>query len=76
MTNFISHETKIFIDQEPPLINKKVKTMIQEKTIYQRDLKNMLQPHFKHCKTWYMKPWRAVKASTMKTSQKNYAVRP
>ena len=31
MTNFIPHETKIFIDQEPPLINKKVKTMIQEK---------------------------------------------
>ena len=42
MTNFIPHETKIFIDQEPPLINKKEKTMIQEKTIYQLDLKNIL----------------------------------
>ena len=31
MTNFIHHETKIFNDREPPWINNKVKTMIQEK---------------------------------------------
>ena len=30
-TNFIPHETKIFNDKEPPWINNKVKTMIQEK---------------------------------------------
>ena len=30
-TNFISHETKIFDDREPPWINNKVKAMIQEK---------------------------------------------
>ena len=41
MTDFISHETKIFNDQEPPWINNKVKTMIQEKNkIYQFYLKN------------------------------------
>ena len=31
MTNFIPHETKVFNDREPPWINNKVKTMIQEK---------------------------------------------
>ena len=31
MTNFIPHETKIFIDREPPWADNKVKTMIQEK---------------------------------------------
>ena len=31
MTNFIPHETKIFNNREPPWINNKVKTMIQEK---------------------------------------------
>ena len=31
MTNFIPHETKIFNDREPPRINNKVKTIIQEK---------------------------------------------
>ena len=41
MTNFIPHETKIFNDREPPCINNKVKTMIQEKNkIYQIYLKN------------------------------------
>ena len=41
MTNFISHETKIFNDREPPWINNKVKIMIQEKNkIYQLYLKN------------------------------------
>ena len=41
MTNFIPHETKIFNDREPPWINNKVKTMIQEKNkIYQLYLKN------------------------------------
>ena len=41
MTNFIPHETKIFNDREPPWINNKVKTMIQEKKkIYQLHLKN------------------------------------
>ena len=41
MKNFIPHETKIFNDQEPPRINNKVKTMIQEKNkIYQLYLKN------------------------------------
>ena len=41
MKNFIPHETKIFNDQEPPWINNKVKTMIQEKNkIYQLYLKN------------------------------------
>ena len=41
MTNFILHETKIFNDREPPWINNKVKTMIQEKNkIYQLYLKN------------------------------------
>ena len=41
MTNFIPHETKIFNDREPPWINNKVKTMIQEKSkIYQLYLKN------------------------------------
>ena len=40
-TNFIPHETKIFNDREPPWINNKVKTMIQEKNkIYQLYLKN------------------------------------
>ena len=41
MTNFIPQETKIFNDREPPWINNKVKTMIQEKNkIYQLYLKN------------------------------------
>ena len=41
ITNFISHETKIFNDREPPWTNNKVKTMIQEKNkIYQLYLKN------------------------------------
>ena len=41
MTNFISHETKIFNDQEPSWVNNKVKTMIQEITkTYQLYLKN------------------------------------
>ena len=41
MTNFIPHETKFFNDWEPPWINNKVKTMIQEKNkIYQLYLKN------------------------------------
>ena len=31
MTNFIPNETKIFNEQEPPWINNKAKTMIQEK---------------------------------------------
>ena len=31
MTNFIAHEIKIFNNREPPWINNKVKTMIQEK---------------------------------------------
>ena len=31
MTNFIPHETKIFNDREPPWMNNKVKTMIQQK---------------------------------------------
>ena len=39
--NFITHETKIFHDREPPWINNKVKTMIQEKNkIYQLYLEN------------------------------------
>ena len=33
VTNFIPHETKIFNDREPPWMNKKVKTMIQEEKI-------------------------------------------
>ena len=33
MTNFISHEIKIFDDREAPWINNKVKTMIQEKKV-------------------------------------------
>ena len=41
MTNFIPDEIKIFNDREPPWINNKVKTMIQEKNkIYQLYLKN------------------------------------
>ena len=41
MKNFILHETKIFNDREPPWINNKKKTMIQEKNkIYQLFLKN------------------------------------
>ena len=41
MTNFIPNETKIFNDWEPPWINNKVKTMIQEKNkIYQLYLQN------------------------------------
>ena len=31
MTNFIPHKTKIFKNREPPWINNKVKTIIQEK---------------------------------------------
>ena len=38
---FIPHETRIFNDREPPWIDNKVKTMIQEKNkIYQLYLKN------------------------------------
>ena len=41
MTNFFPDETKIFNDREPPWINNKVTTMIQEKNkIYQLYLKN------------------------------------
>ena len=41
MTNFIPNETKIFNVREPPWINNKVKTIIQEKNkIYQLYLKN------------------------------------
>ena len=51
MTNFFPNKTKIFNDREPPWINNKVKTMIQEKNkIYQLYLKNksnMLATKFK-----------------------------
>ena len=51
MKNFIPHETKIFDDREPPWINDKVKTMIQEKNkFYQLYLKkkgNMLAAKLK-----------------------------
>ena len=41
MTNFIPDDIKIFNDREPPWIDNKVKTMIQEKNkIYQLYLKN------------------------------------
>ena len=46
MANFIPHETKIFNDREPPWINNKVKTMIQEKNkidqLYLKNKSNML----------------------------------
>ena len=46
MTNTISNETKIFNDWEPPWINNKVKTMIQEKNkicqLYLKNKSNML----------------------------------
>ena len=41
MTDIFGHETKIFIDREPPWIKNKVKTPIKEKRkIYQLYLKN------------------------------------
>ena len=74
MTNFIPHETKIFNDREPPWINNKVKTMIQEKNkIYQLYLKNksnMLATKPETRQNLYMKPWIAVKVNTIKASQK------
>ena len=40
MKNFILYKTQIFHDWEPPWINNKGKTMIQENKIYQLYLKN------------------------------------
>ena len=46
MKNIILHETKIFNDWEPPWINNKEKTMIQEKNksyqLYLKNKRNML----------------------------------
>ena len=73
MTNFFPHETKIFNDREPPWINNKVKTMIQEKNkIYQLYLKNKSNMLVTKLKTLQI----LVKANTMKKSLKNYALKP
>ena len=40
MTNFIPQRTKAFKDRDPPWVNKKVKTMVQEKKTYPLYLKN------------------------------------
>ena len=64
---------KIFNDLEPPWINNKVKTMIQEKNkIYQLYLKNKSNMLVTKLKTLQI----LVKANTMKKSLKNYALKP
>ena len=80
MTNFIPHETRIFNNREPPWINNKVKTMIQEKTklfqFYLKNKSNMLATKLEILQNLIYETLRGVKASTMKTSQKYYALKP
>ena len=80
MTNFIPHETKIFNDRESPWINNKVKTIIQEKNkIYQLYLKNksnMLATKLETLQNLIYETLESCKANTMKTFQKNYALKP
>ena len=69
MTNFIPHETRIFNNGEPPWINNKVKTMIQEKTkLYQFYLKNksnMLAAKLEILQNLIYETLGGVKTSTM-----------
>ena len=51
-TNVIPHETKIFNDREPPWINNKVKTMIQEKNKLET-LQNLIYENLESCKSKY-----------------------
>ena len=81
MTNFIPHETKIFNDREPPWINNKVKTMIQEKNkIYQFYLKNknnMLATKLETLQSLIYETLGSCKSKYYENiSKKNYALKP
>ena len=81
-SNFIPQETKNFKDREPLWINNKVTTMIQEKKkvyqLYMKNRTNVLETKFETQQTliYERKPWRVVIASTIKTTEKNYALKP
>ena len=78
-TNFIPHETKIFNDQEPPWINNKVKTMIQEKKkkFYQLYLKNKSNILATIFETFQNQIYETLKRrKTTKTFLKNYVLKP
>ena len=77
-TNFIPHETKIFNDQEPPWINNKVKTMIQEKNkFYQLYLKNKSNILATIFETFRNQIYETLKRrKTTKTFLKNYVLKP
>ena len=78
-TNFIPHETKIFNDQEPPWINNKVKTMIQEKKkkFYQLYLKNKSNILATIFETFQNQIYETLKRrKTTKTFLKNYVLNP
>ena len=80
MTNFIPHETKIFNDREPPWINNKVKTMIQEKNkIYQLYLKNksnMLATKLETLQNLIYETLESCKSKYYENIYKNYALKP
>ena len=75
MTNFVRHETKIFNDWEPPWINNKVKTMIQEKNkIYQLYLKNksnMLATKLETLQNWIYQTLESCKGKYYENISKN-----
>ena len=77
MTNFIPQKTKAFNDREPPWVNKKVKTMVQEKktdplylknTLYLENKSNILASKLERHQNWYIKPWKPARTSTTETS--------
>ena len=80
MTNFILHETKIFNDREPPWINNKVKTMIQEKNkiyqLYLKNKRNMLVTKLKTMQKLIYETLESCKSKYYENISKNYAVRP
>ena len=77
MTNFIPHKTKIFNDREPPWINNKVETMIQEKNkIYQLYLKNKSNMLATKLKTLQNLIYETLeRCKTTKTFLKNYVLK-
>ena len=80
MTNFIPDEIKIFNDREPPWINNKVKTMIQEKNkIYQLYLKNksnMLATKLETLQNLIYETLESCKGKYYENISKNYALNP
>ena len=80
MTTFTCHKTKIFADREPPWINRKLETMNQEKNkvykFYLKNKSNMPATKFERLENVMYETLESCKASTTKTSHKNYVLRP